>query len=86
MINVRIVTLKIIFRITTLTLVTCITADNGKEFAKNTKIAKELEISFYFCMLYYSWKFGVNIYQVIHSLRNRFIRITDNLHLNLRIS
>ena len=34
MINVRIVTLKIIFRITTLTLVTCITADNGKEFAK----------------------------------------------------
>ena len=29
-----------------------ITADNGKEFAKHQEIAKELEISFYFCKPY----------------------------------
>ena len=29
-----------------------ITADNGKEFAKHQEIAKELEISFYFCKSY----------------------------------
>ena len=30
-------------------LIHTITADNGKEFAKHQEIAKELEISFYFC-------------------------------------
>ena len=35
-----------------------ITADNGKEFAKHQEMAKELEISFYFCKSYHSWKRG----------------------------
>ena len=30
-------------------LIHTITADNGKEFAKHQEIAKELDISFYFC-------------------------------------
>ena len=30
------------------------TVDNGKEFAKHQEIAKELEISYYFCKTYHS--------------------------------
>ena len=37
-----------------------ITADNGKEFAKHQEIAKELEISFYFCKTCHSWERGAN--------------------------
>ena len=37
-----------------------ITADNGKEFAKHQEIAKELDISFYFCKPYHSWERGAN--------------------------
>ena len=35
-------------------LIHTITADNGKEFAKHQEIAKELQISFYFCRPYHS--------------------------------
>ena len=35
-------------------------ADNGKEFAKHQEIAKELEISFYFCNPYHFWERGAN--------------------------
>ena len=41
-------------------LIHTITADNGKEFAKHQEIAKELEISFYFCKPYHSWERGAN--------------------------
>ena len=41
-------------------LIHTITADNGKEFAKHQEIAKELEISFYFCKLDHSWERGAN--------------------------
>lgn len=41
-------------------LIHTITADNGREFAKHQEIAKELEISFYFCKPYRSWERGVN--------------------------
>ena len=33
---------------------------NGKEFAKHQEIAKELQISFYFCKPYHSWERGAN--------------------------
>lgn len=39
-------------------LIHTITADNGKEFAKHQEIAKELDISFYFCKPYHSWERG----------------------------
>jgi len=41
-------------------LIHTIAADNGKEFAKHQEIAKELEISFYFCKPYHSWERGAN--------------------------
>jgi IS30 family transposase len=41
-------------------LIHTITADNGKEFAKHQEIAKELDISFYFCKPYHSWECGAN--------------------------
>ena len=41
-------------------LIHTITADNGKEFAKHQEIAKELQISFYFCKPYHSWERGAN--------------------------
>ena len=41
-------------------LIHTITADNGKEFARHQEIAKELEISFYFCKPYHSWERGAN--------------------------
>ena len=41
-------------------LIHTITADNGKEFAKHQEIAKELDISFYFCKPYHSWERGAN--------------------------
>ncbi len=41
-------------------LIHTITADNGKEFAKHQEIAKDLEISFYFCKPYHSWERGAN--------------------------
>ena len=41
-------------------LIDTITADNGKEFAKHQEIAKELDISFYFCKPYHSWERGAN--------------------------
>jgi IS30 family transposase len=37
-----------------------ITSDNGKEFAKHTTIAKELEADFYFANPYHSWERGLN--------------------------
>ena len=33
---------------------------DGKEFAKHQEIAKELEISFYFCKPYHFWERGAN--------------------------
>ena len=41
-------------------LIHTITADNGKEFTKHQEIAKELQISFYFCKPYHSWERGAN--------------------------
>ena len=41
-------------------LIHTITADNGKEFAKHQEIAKELQITFYFCKPYHSWERGAN--------------------------
>ncbi len=41
-------------------LIHTITADNGKEFAKHQEIAKELDISFYFCKPYHSLERGAN--------------------------
>ena len=41
-------------------LIHTITADNGKEFTKHQEIAKELEISFYFCKPCHSWERGAN--------------------------
>ena len=41
-------------------LIHTITADNGKEFAKHQEIAKELDISFYFCKPYHSCERGAN--------------------------
>jgi len=37
-----------------------ITGDNGKEFAEHKKIAKELNIIFYFAKPYHSWQRGAN--------------------------
>lgn len=37
-----------------------VTADNGKEFAKHEKIAKELNIDFFFARPYHSWERGAN--------------------------
>jgi IS30 family transposase len=37
-----------------------ITSDNGKEFSAHQKIAKELDIDFYFCDPYSSWQRGLN--------------------------
>ena len=41
-------------------LIDTITADNGKEFTKHQEIAKELQISFYFCMPFHSRERGAN--------------------------
>lgn len=41
-------------------LIHTISADNGKEFAKHQEIAKELQIPFYFCKPYRSWRRGAN--------------------------
>ena len=41
-------------------LIHTIKVDNGKEFAKHQEIAKELEISFYFCKPYHSWERRAN--------------------------
>ena len=41
-------------------LIHTITADNGKEFAKHEDIAQKLDINFYFCKPYHSWKRGAN--------------------------
>ena len=37
-----------------------ITADNGKEFARQQEIAKELNVNFYFAKPYHSWQRGAN--------------------------
>jgi IS30 family transposase len=37
-----------------------ITADNGKEFAEHEKVAKDLEILFFFAKPYHSWERGAN--------------------------
>ena len=37
-----------------------ITADNGKEFARNKDIAGSLGIQFFFAMPYHSWERGAN--------------------------
>lgn len=37
-----------------------ITADNGKEFALNERIAKELKVDVYFAHPYHSWERGAN--------------------------
>jgi len=37
-----------------------ITGDNGKEFALHKKIAKKLDINFYFAKPYHSWERGAN--------------------------
>ena len=34
--------------------------NNGKEFAKHQEIAKELQITIYFCKPYHSWECGAN--------------------------
>lgn len=41
-------------------LIKTITSDNGKEFANHTKIAKHLEIEYYFAKPYHSWERGAN--------------------------
>ena len=41
-------------------LIHTITADNGKEFAKHQEIAKELQISFYFCKPYHLEEYEAN--------------------------
>jgi len=41
-------------------LIKTITSDNGKEFAMFEKIAKELNIDFYFANPYHSWERGAN--------------------------
>ena len=41
-------------------LIHTIMADNGKEFAKYQEIAKDLQISFYFCKPYHFWERGAN--------------------------
>ena len=51
---------KEISTINVVILIHTITADNGKEFAKHQEIAKELDISFYFCKPYHSWERGAN--------------------------
>ena len=50
-----------------------ITADNGKEFAKHQEIAKNLEISFYFCKSYHFWERGANE-KLMVSLDNTFLK------------
>lgn len=37
-----------------------ITADNGKEFAEHDRVARDLEILFYFARPYHSWERGAN--------------------------
>jgi transposase, IS30 family len=37
-----------------------ITADNGKEFAEHEKIAKDIDIDFFFAKPYHSWERGAN--------------------------
>jgi len=37
-----------------------ITADNGKEFAEHERVARELEILFFFARPYHSWERGAN--------------------------
>jgi len=37
-----------------------ITADNGKEFAEHEKIAKAIDIDFFFAKPYHSWERGAN--------------------------
>lgn len=37
-----------------------ITADNGKEFAEHERVAKDLEILFFFARPYHSWERGAN--------------------------
>ena len=41
-------------------LIHTITSDNGKEFSFHEKIAKALDIKFYFCNPYASWERGLN--------------------------
>ncbi len=42
------------------TVIHIITNDNGKEFAGNNQIAKQLDINFYFAHTYHSWECGAN--------------------------
>ena len=59
-----------------------ITADNGKEFAKHQEIAKELDISFYFCKPYHSWERGANE----NSPQKRLGYLTPNEKFNLLLT
>ena len=65
-------------------LIHTITADNGKEFAKHQEIAKELEISFYFCKPYHSWERGAN--ENTNGLIRQYIPKGTDLLPGLRIS
>ena len=63
-------------------LIHTITADNGKEFAKHQEIAKELDISFYFCKPYHSWERGANE----NSPQKRLGYLTPNEKFNLLLT
>lgn len=54
-------TIKVCFSLSTQYIDT-ITADNGKEFVKHQEIAKNLEISFYFCKPYHSRERGAQLH------------------------
>ena len=63
-------------------LIHTITADNGKEFAKHQEIAKELDISFYFCKPYHFWERGANE----NSPQKRLGYLTPNEKFNLLLT
>ncbi len=63
-------------------LIHTITADNGKEFAKHQEIAKELDISFYFCNPYHSWERGANE----NNPQKRLGYLTPNEKFNLLLT
>ena len=63
-------------------LIHTITADSGKEFAKHQEIAKELDISFYFCKPYHSWERGANE----NSPQKRLGYLTPNEKFNLLLT
>jgi transposase, IS30 family len=56
-----------------------ITSDNGKEFAEHEKVAKALQIDFYFAKPYHSWQRGSN--ENLNGLIRQYIPKEQNISL-----